>query len=157
MGIGNYLHYADSPSEMVYITDDQIYSSTTEDLDEGSMLNDDDLWMFDQMDFRDDVLSLVTSSWDIWKPGSPFHSDLHDGMRVIAHSKLYLLGLVMWEGFAAVIVQVNDERRDYPGYALACHDLPRIAEKVWRNLEESFTLRVRNCAWTSSSRSRLAA
>lgn len=148
MGIGNY-SCSTEENEVVYIDHDQIFSGGgEEDPEEGFSASE--LATFDWIDFRADVTALATRD-PLWASGSPFRTDWYDDMRVIAHSHFYLLGLVDWEGYAALVVSINPEMCYEKGYALAKYNLWRSAERLFVRLAASdFTLRVRSCAWTSS-------
>lgn len=158
MGIGHY-RCNTAANEVVYVDHEQIYTTVDPDPDnEDAPFTSSDYRTFDWLDFVDDVKSVVCGGWDMWSSGSPFCRDWYEDMRVVAHSRFYVLGLVEWEGYVAVVVSINEEMWDAKGYSLAKHNITRTADKVFNRLaEHGYTLRVPTSAWTSTVRIQLAA
>lgn len=155
MGVGNY-RCTTTANDVVYVDADEVFTSEDPDPhNDDAPFTQSDYRTFDWLDFIEAVKSIACDDWSMWAPGSPFSRDWYEDMRVVAFSRFYLIGLVDWEGYVAVVVSINDEMYDAKGYSLAKHNLHRTAEKMFNRLEDAgYLLRVRSCGWTSAPRTR---
>lgn len=135
MGVGNFYL---TNAHTVYVDHEHIYDDVeSEDMD-------DLQHQFEE--FKQEIISVLPATF---VDNSKYLTDYQDDCLVLAESGLFVVTVRDWQTYVAVNVAIKDVISEGPTRGLAeFHHWP-TAKKIFDQLAELYSLRVRCCAWTS--------